>query len=444
MSESTLKKNINLKVGLYLQTFSVHTPEAFDEAMKIAKDADFDIMVFPEVCYSPFEEEVRNRNIIEEGDCLFVVNKCLELSREIGKALVYSGIDVNGIIYILYANKQAKRPEALWAVFYKHTMTTFSPLEFENYPDIVNQMFDPVVYKGVKLGFTICYDSNHALFSRMFGLNDVDVLINCTGGNVVYDKWYKYQQVRAIENQCYNFVTMGQDDETRSNSYVFGFNPRGKELKPINLMKETEELNYPGSIYVYDTNKDDKGFGKDPSINQNPTINKYSHLQIPVGEIYLLMKSCIKIADNIQLLNLKNENIVFCMVPGLDILKPERVLPLLYHPVLSQIQDKRYIIVNQHAKLDRSFYESILSAVLKVRAMENFVAVVLESDIINQCIQAGKNRTAQLVLPVNGYYGVDLVRTKGPDVIWQDKLGMRKSWRENIEFLVAQISKQKR
>ena len=53
---------------------------------------------------------------------------------------------------------------------------------------------------------TICYDCNHALFSRMYGIYGIDLIINSTGGNVVYDKWFKYNKVRAIENECYTLV----------------------------------------------------------------------------------------------------------------------------------------------------------------------------------------------------------------------------------------------
>ena len=257
------------------------------------------------------------------------------------------------MIYSVYANKQATGTDEMWAFIYKHTMTDLSPFDYEDYNELADAIFEPVNYRGIKLGFTICYDSNHPVFSRMFGLNGVDVIINSTGGNVVRDKWYKYQQARAIENNCYNFVTMGQEDVGKNNSYVFGFSPKGKELKPTNIMKKTNEFNEAGTIYIYDTNFDDGSYGIDPSLDQIPTINKNSHLQIPVGKVNTLLRQSAKLTENIYVLHLPAENVIFCVVPGKEILKPEKVLPLLYHPVLSKINNKRYIIVNQHTQLDR-------------------------------------------------------------------------------------------
>ena len=85
---------------------------------------------------------------------------------------------------------------------------------------------------------------------------------------------------------------------------------------------------------------------------------------------------------------------------------------------------------------DEKFFLEKLSIVLKVRAMENYCAVILESNNINKCYQCGKNRTAQVVKPFDGVWGIDLERTTGPESIWRNKQGMRESWRKNYEWLV--------
>ena len=68
--------------------------------------------------------------------------------------------------------------------------------------------------------------------------------------------------------------------------------------------------------------------------------------------------------------------------------------------------------------------------------MENYCAVVLESNNYNKCYQCGMNRTAQVVKQTDGYFGIDLERASGPEAIWRNKVGMRKSWRTNYEWLV--------
>lgn len=50
-------KNKGMKIGLYLQTQTACSPEAFQRAMDIASNADFDILLFPEDCYCPEIED---------------------------------------------------------------------------------------------------------------------------------------------------------------------------------------------------------------------------------------------------------------------------------------------------------------------------------------------------------------------------------------------------
>jgi hypothetical protein len=132
-------------------------------------------------------------------------------------------------------------------------------------------------------------------------------------------------------------------------------------------------------------------------------------------------------------------NVIFCLLKENDILKPEKVLPLLYHPVLKSIPRKKYILVSRYKHLDDSFYNNQLSTILKVRAMENYCAVLLESDLVNQCYQTSDNRNAQVVKPVSGSWGIDLRRAGGPEVIWRNKADMKAAWRENFEWLIQQL-----
>lgn len=73
--------------------------------------------------------------------------------------------------------------------------------------------------------------------------------------------------------------------------------------------------------------------------------------------------------------------------------------------------------------------------------MENYCAVILASPQIKKCYQCGKNRTAQVVNPVNGSFGIDLSRTSGLEAIWRNKPGMKACWRDNIEYLIESMIK---
>lgn len=120
------------------------------------------------------------------------------------------------------------------------------------------------------------------------------------------------------------------------------------------------------------------------------TLNKNYQLEIPVGGVDEIVSQSKRLADGIYVYKVKDKNVVFCLVEGNDILKPEKVLSLLYAKELKKISNKRYIIVNKHKHIEDEFFENKLSVVLKVRSMENFCAVILESDNINKCYQCGK------------------------------------------------------
>ena len=320
-------------------------------------------------------------------------------------------------------------------------MTNSSACEIPNYPKFAGEAFNPIIYKGHKIGLTICYDCNHAIFSRKYGLNGVDIIINSTGGNVVYDKWYKYNKVRAIENHCFTFVTMGGDGRTKSpNNYVYGFSPDGKEMHPTLLNgKDKERHNVSGGLYVYNTADYDGSTEIDAGFDQTESENKHSDLYVNMKEFDSFIRKGRKIANGVFIIKNKDMNVVLCVVDEDKITKPEKVLRLLYTKELKFVSNKRYIILNRWKNVDIDYFKTKLSPVLKVRAMENYCAVLLVSENITKCYQCGMNRTAQVVKQVDGKFGIDLSRTGGPETIWRNKEGMKASWRDNIEWLIESM-----
>ena len=438
--ECISKKRQSIKIGLYLQTDEYKNSRYFKKAVSLVKKSDIDIFVLPEFGYFPFEETLNESDFLKQTDINNVYKRALEFSNQIGKAIIVNSYDESGRIVSVYANAKASKGETKCTYYVKHTMTYCSAFEDENYIENCNEIFSPIIFKGAKIGMTICYDCNHALFSRMYGLNHVDIIINSTGGSVVYDKWYKYNKARAIENGCYTFVTMGGDGTSENpNCYVFGFSPKGKQLSSRVLGdNDTLQNNLSGSIYVFDTSVDDGSTEPDPSCYQTPTVNKKIDLYLDKEDIDALIEHGLKIDDNLYIYKKDTTNIVFALIDGMDIIKPETALKLLYSERLKEYENKKYIIVNRWGNIDTDFFESTLSLILKVRAMENFCAVILLSENINMCFQCGNTRTAQVVKEEKGKFGLDLSRTGGPQVIWRNKRGMRADWRSNFELLVDQ------
>ena len=217
-------RKVELRVCMYLQTEDEQEKKPFEKAMRVVKANKIDILVFPEFCYVPFLEDVSFPNILSERDYHSFVKKAEQLSRGLGCALIVNAEDIKGHIYSIYVNAGAKGNETRHALYMKYTMTHCSAFETENYPEVIESLFRPIELKGYKIGMSICYDCNHSLFSRIYGLQGVDLILNSTGGDVVYSKWYRYNKARAVENHCFNLVTMGGYTE---HNYVYGFNRLG-------------------------------------------------------------------------------------------------------------------------------------------------------------------------------------------------------------------------
>ena len=430
-----------LKIGLYLQTNDVCNKKSFKQAMSIVKQSDIDILVLPEIAWVPFVKEIQSGDFLNRKYVDILYEEALALSEEIGRAIVFCNEDQYGTIMSIYANACAAEGETVCKDYIKHTATRYSAFEIENYPQYAEAAFQPILYKGNHIGLTICYDCNHALFSRKYGQSGVDIILNSTGGNVVYDKWFKYNKARAIENHCFTFTTMGGPDGENPQNYVFGFTPEGKEMQPSLLNGAYDgRRSISGGIYVYSTDEYDGSTEVDPSIRQAETVNKKADLFVPVSDIEGFISHAEKLTDNLRVLKHGDSSVVLCLVDGNDIMKPEKVLKLLYADELKPVKNKKYIIVNRWDNIDRGFYESKLSLILKVRSMENYCAVLLASPALTKCYQCGQNRTAQVVASQNGTFGIDLARTGGPETIWKNKAGMKAAWRSNAEWLIGSLS----
>ncbi|MCQ2199479.1 MAG: hypothetical protein MJZ19_07145 [Paludibacteraceae bacterium] len=434
-----------MKIGLWLQDHRNDTEERFNEVMDIVKKSDVDLVVLPEYAYIPF-------NDLLNGDLVFMdsahawYKAADEYAKKIGKPVIFSSSqavfvegDDNGedFIFAYYTNPNAKDDETIARVYFKNTKTGFSPLSFEDYKESIfnawNQ-FAPIVLKGQKIGMTICYDCNHPIFSALYGVQGIDILINMTGGNVDYHKWYRYNQVRAIENECFSLVTMGYDASNNENSYVYGFDSTGAHMSFSNLMNpSTKALNLLDSVYVFDT----ENYTVLPPLEPSePSENKYQDISVEVGEVSKLIEKAEKLTEFLYILKQGNDNIIFVICDDETIMVPEFVCSKLYVDVLKDLKNKKYIIVNRWENLDKKLLDSQLDSLLRVRAMENFCAVILESPIANRCYQTSKNRKSQVVKEVDGKFGIDLSRTTGPEAIWQNKNGIRASWREGYETLI--------
>ncbi len=427
-----------MKTGLYIQDYRNKGEKKFNKIIGEVKKAELDLFVFPECCYTPYPDDYYGIDILMDDGLRCAKKRTMQISREAGCAVIVSAEDKYGMIYSIYANAFADRDDTEWNIYYKHTMTVDSAMGLENYSELIGDIFSYTILKGKRIGMTICYDCNHSAFSRAYGNDGVDILINCTGGNIVYKKWYQYNKVRAMENNCVNLCTMGFSPNDTPNSYTFGFTSEGSLIKPVPLFPCRDEWDTIGNIFVYDTEAKAQT-ERDLWLDQVPTVNKYGDFAVTPEKVRQFADNAECIEDGLYVLKDAQYNIVAIFTDGDEIVKPENILKKMYSDKLKTFANKRYVIINTWSALEQSYFETTLSDILKVRSMENFCAVVLDSPGNFVCYQCGKNRSSQIIAPTNGKYLLDLSRMSGPEAIWKDKPGMKGKWRSGFEELIKWI-----
>jgi len=424
-----------MKIGLYLQNKEL-SQKQYENDMLSVKNSDMDLLVFPENCITGFSEQVNELDICDDNDFNWIIDTCTDFASSLGKAIVFSGIEKEGAIFSLFVNPFASDEETHYQLYVKHTATECSSFVFYNYSEEwIQDQFTPIVMCGHKIGLTICYDCNHAAFSRMWAKNGIDILINSTGGNVDYYKWYRYNKVRAMENNCINLCTMGYESGQKNSSYTFGFSPSGYPMKYETISKPSAET--PCGIFVYDTDNISNNGICDIRFDQSPKENKYTHCSInPYNLPYILSKSKM-IENNLYISETIDRTLIYIVVNGDEIEKPEKLLKKMYSPELARYKNKRYIVLNIWENFDRIHFENVISDTLRVRSMENYCAVIFSAPNVKKCYQTTQNKGSQIIpLTSDGYFALDLDRCKGPEVVWRNTWD---SWRKGYEKLISKL-----
>lgn len=431
-----------LKIGLYIQGDKDRNFLSFGKRLKDVSKQDMDILVFPETCYTTYGADFYGIRISDDDEVMRPIGRALQISEKIGCAVIIGAEDKYGLIYNVYANAFAKKGETEYRIYIKHTMANNSPLGFPEYKDRISDIFDPIILKGNRIGMTICYDCNHSAFSRAWGKQGVDIIINSTGGNVVYQKWHRYNKARSLENKCFSFCTMGYSKNDKINSYAFAFTPNGAQMEGRPIYPLRSEKDTVNNIFIYDTADFDNSYEPDISLDQNMSDNTNSgewRISPAAKEIDAILKSSRLVEQGLYIYKTNGINLVICSVDGNEIVEPRNILRKLYSPSLSKIPDKRYLIINRWKEHDDHMYDSVLSDILKVRAIENFCAVVYTSPQKSMCFQSGKNKNVQSVAMIDGRFMLDFGRMTGPEAIWKNKVGMKASWRKGYETLINSL-----
>ena len=97
---------------------------------------------------------------------------------------------------------------------------------------------------------------------------------------------------------------------------------------------------------MFDLEKDDAHMTAEKA--QLATENKYQAFKAPATSVHRLLQSAKRLSQGLYVRAHEDCNLVIAVLEGDDILKAERVLPLLYSDALKPIPNKRYILVSHY------------------------------------------------------------------------------------------------
>jgi len=234
-----------------------------DKVHSFTKDADFDILVLPELAFSGYfflsREEILP--FADEGFTSKPVLFLRELSRR-EKALVISGMaEKQG--NRLFNSQYAFFPDGGIVVYRKTHLFFKEKLIFE--PGDTGPVL--VEYKGVKVGLLICFDWIFPEFARVLSLKGAHILVN-SANLVLPGLGQKGMTVRAIENRVFSILANRIGSEIASSGESITFTGMSQVIDPM------------GQIIISSTQDEEvvKVAEIDPTLAENKWITPYNHI----------------------------------------------------------------------------------------------------------------------------------------------------------------------
>lgn len=429
-------RTAGLRIALYLQTEAEHNLNSFNRALSYVKAAGADLIVFPENCWTPFTEEIARVQMNESGGINKIISKCGYFAQRIKKPVLLNSVDGNGISFSIYVNPSPLKGETQIKLYVKHLEAETSALDFLDYEKSINNIFQTISLKGKLLGITLGADCHDPLYARMYGLQGIDVLLSCAK-NEAHSCLDKYAQMRALENHCLSLVLATPSDEGKYEGYVYGCTNRGQSLAWHLLNQQEQKNGVPGGVYLFDCQSTEDSFPKYAASKQ--VVNAKQDLILKAGSSQSLLAQATQLKAGLYLYEKASKPVAIIQADDISLLQAEQYLPLVYAQELQQYKSLRYIILCRQEKNAISLAE--LKELLKLRALENHCAVILEGAAECCAYQVTPAHTVQELQNTEEGFALDFSRMTGPASIWKnkvsgDRIRCRASWRKSFQCLI--------
>ena len=170
-----------MKTILYSPSADMNDENTFFESMEAASNLSGDILVFPENVYTPYNEFLNSVDILSGEEYDAVLDCLYDFCGELGHAAVFNATDDFGFCYSVFVNPMAHKGETFNKLYIKHTEAKLSCFELEDYDKCICELFEPIIYRGRRIGLTIGEDIFLPHIFDRYASNKVDFIVHSMG-----------------------------------------------------------------------------------------------------------------------------------------------------------------------------------------------------------------------------------------------------------------------
>lgn len=155
--------------------------ETFFEQMTVAGSAYGDILIFPENIHTPYDELLREADILNPNDVDYVLGSLYDFSTVTGCAAVFSSVDASGFPYAVFANAFAADGDTFSKIYIKHDKTKdLCAYDLDDYDKCCEEIFEPIVYRGFRIGLMLGGDVLMPTLFDSYKKSGTEFIINPT------------------------------------------------------------------------------------------------------------------------------------------------------------------------------------------------------------------------------------------------------------------------
>lgn len=233
------------------------TDDEFFEKMEYASSLGADLIVFGEDAQTPYDELLRGADVLNGDEYNYLLESLYGFCFELGHGAVFCSTDDFGMRYSVFVNPFAEGGETFNKLYIKHCTQEGSVFELEDYDKCIGEIFQPIIYKGTKIGLTIGEDIFLPRLFERYRLNGVNTVINSFSGSVYMD----------------NFAACAQDAACANNQMLLcgGFDGNAFAASPAKGITKATAVDCD----LYQAETCNRDFAKKCGILQNDFASKY-------------------------------------------------------------------------------------------------------------------------------------------------------------------------